>query len=120
MGTSSGKLGQFIGLYGSWLLLAALWAIALFQVQALLLGLTLTIIQTPWLTPTGWNSSTLSAVVCCTTLLLGGLWLGLVIFTEQYLQESATRQRLLANTGRLGLMISLLYGLSTLILYLLP
>ena len=117
---SSRKIGVFVGLYGSWLLLAILWAIALFQVQALLLGLTLMVIQTPWLTPTGWNSSTLSGVLRCTYLLLGGLWLGLVIYTEQYLRESVAEQRLLLKSGRLCLIIVVIYGLGSLLLYLLP
>jgi hypothetical protein len=120
MRPSSKNIGLFVGLYGSWLLISVLWAITLYQLQALILGLTLLVIQTPWLTPTGWNSSTLSGVVRCTTLLLGGLWLGLVIFTEQYLQDSVTEHRLLRNIGRICLIIALIYGLSALALFLLP
>lgn len=112
-------MGAMAFLYGLWLGLAALWAVAAFQLQATLLYIGYLIIQNPALRPTGWNTSTLAGINRCTFLLLGSLWLGLVIYTEKYLRESLVEDRLLVNAGRLLLIIGGIYGFSAGLLYLL-
>ena len=74
-----------MSLYGLSIVLAILWAIAAFQLQSLLIYLSIIIVQTPALTPPGWNSSTIVGLSKCTVLILGILWLGLSLYTHNAL-----------------------------------
>lgn len=106
-------------IYGLTGLMALLWALAAFQLQALFVYLGILIVQTPSLTPTGWNSSTIVGLNKCGILILGMLWLGLVLFTHHHLTEALADQQLLAKAGRMALIIIGIYAFSAIILYLL-
>jgi hypothetical protein len=115
----SRKLGAKLGLYGLWAVLAALWAVAAFEVQALLLYLGIFIVEHPALRPSGWNTTTLSALNRCGLVILGAAWIGLVIFSERYLRDGLEEGRLRSRLVRLVLVIGGIYGASLGLIYLL-
>jgi hypothetical protein len=108
-----------LSFYGLWLLLAAMWAVVLFQLQVLILFLGILVIETPWLRPTGWNSETLKGIERCGFFVMGSLWLGLVLFSERHLRKGVTERRFWRHTLQLILVGGGIYGLSTGLLYLL-
>ena len=74
-------------IYAVWGILSILWIIVAFQVQAALLSIGLIMVQYPALTPLGWSSSTIHGLNRLIIFVVGSLWLGIVIYTEQYLRE---------------------------------
>lgn len=107
-------------IYVGWSALAAWWAIVFFQVQVLLIALAIFIGQTPALTPPGWHSGQVSGVYRCSTVILGAGWLGLVLFMLHWLQEKAPEGQLWRSGAKLALIGLGVYGLSAVVMYLLP
>jgi hypothetical protein len=106
----------FLGLTG---LLALLYALAAFQLHALIVYLGILIVESPSLRPVGWNSSTIVGVNKCGIVILGMLWLGLVLFSHHYLKEALADHQLWSKAGRLVLMSLGLYIFSAVVLYIL-
>lgn len=101
-----------IVLYIVWAFVSILWTITAFQVRAALLALSLLLIQTPALLPYGWSTSTLHGLNRLFVLIIGALWLGLIIFSEDYLREALEEQIFLPKLKRLLLMIAATYLIS--------
>lgn len=101
-----------IALYMVWALVAILCTITAFQVQAALLSLSLLIIQTPALLPYGWSTSTLHGLNRLFVLIIGALWLGVIMFSQDYLREALEEQTFLAKLKRLLLIIGATYLIS--------
>ena len=107
-----------ITLYIVWGLVAILWTLTAFQVRAALLALSLVIIQTPALSPYGWNTSTLHGLNRLFVLIIGALWLGTVMFSQNYLREALEEQAFLPKLKRLLLVIGATYLISGALSYL--
>lgn len=101
-----------MALYGLWLVIVLLWSIVSLYLQRTLLVLALWVIQTPALRPAGWSTSTLVGINRCGYLILGGVWLGMVLYTERYLREGLDEGALLVRAGRLLAIIAIVFGLS--------
>jgi hypothetical protein len=106
------RIGAFVALYGLWLVIVLLWSIVSLYLQRTLLVLALWVIQTPALRPAGWSTSTLVGINRCGYLILGGVWLGMVLYTERYLREGLDEGALLVRAGRLLAIIAIVFGLS--------
>ena len=100
-----------------WIILSILITLALFQLHATLIALTLIIIDIPSLRPTGWSITTIYGLSRALWLILGMFWLGWVTFTEGYLREDI--YLLKQRTIRLLIIIGSIYLGSYLILLLL-
>jgi hypothetical protein len=115
----SKDLAVTVGLYVLWGLLAAMWLWLAFELYTLLIYLGILIVQTPSLTPPGWNSSTIVGLSKCSVLVLGALWLGVALFTHHQLQRAREDRQLLVKAGRTALIIVGIYLFSAAMLYLL-
>jgi hypothetical protein len=105
---------RFAG-YGLWLLISALLIPLFFQILTMILYLGQLVINNPDLRPTGWSSDTLVGLRRCGFLILGGLWIGLVMYLESYLSEAQQAGQLPQKSGRLILMMGVIYLVSALI-----
>lgn len=99
----------------SWLGTSFLLTLALFQLHATLIVISLAIVDTPSLRPAGWNTGTLYGLSRAFWLILGSFWLAWVTFTEDYLREEHLLKR---RTIRLLIIIGTIYLGSYLILLL--
>jgi len=115
----SKNLALGLAVYGLTGLLALLYALAAFQLQALIVYLGILIVQSPSLRPAGWNSSTIVGLNKCGIVILGMLWLGLVLFSHHYLKEALAEHQLWSKAGWLALMSLGLYAFSAAVLYIL-
>lgn len=112
-------LFENLGLYGLWVALAAFVALTAFQVHATLIYVAILIVENPTLRPTGWTTGTIHALSRILVLILGGLWLALVVFSEGYLGEGKKRHILRTRVLHLMLFTAALYGISYAVLVLL-
>lgn len=78
-----------LGFYGLWAALAALLALAAYQVYATLLYVGIWVVQTPALRPAGWSSATIYGLSRFLVLVLGCLWLLAVSLLEYRLRQGA-------------------------------
>ena len=113
------KILHLVGYFAAWGLIAVLLIPTLWQIKTLFLFLALQAINNPSLRPPGWNTETLAAVDKCTTFLVIGAWLILVMFAEGYVREAIEQGRLLLQTGRAVIIMACLYGASAVLLYVL-
>jgi hypothetical protein len=105
-----------LGFYALWGILAALLALAAYQVHVTLLAVGIWVVENPAIRPAGWNTATITGLSRFLILLLGGLWLLLVSLLESYLREGARRHQLRARVVRLMLLIGAVYVVSYAIL----
>jgi hypothetical protein len=108
-----------ISLYGLSAVLAILWAIAAFQLQSLLIYIGILVVQTPALTPPGWNNGTIVGLSKCTVFILGILWLGLSLYTHTSLSQAQEDHHLWGSAARMVILVISVYVLSAGLLYLL-
>ncbi len=102
-----------------WVLFSLFWGILAWQLQSLFLYLGLLVIDNPTLRPTGWNTQTIQGIYRCGFFLVGSLWLGLVIFTMNYLRDATDDHTVWPDTLRLFLGGTAVYLLVTGILFVL-
>jgi hypothetical protein len=76
-----------LGFYSLWAALAALLALAAYQVYATLLYVGLWVVRTPALRPAGWNSATIHGLGRFLVLVLGCVWLLAVSLLEHRLRQ---------------------------------
>ena len=112
-------LFQNLRAYGLWVALAVLLALAAFQVRATLIYIAILVVEDPSLRPSGWTTGTIHALSRFLVLILGGFWLGLVIFSGEYLGEIGKRRFLRTRVFHLMLFAAALYGVSYAVLVLL-
>ncbi len=98
--------------YGLWAALAALLAMAAYQVYVLLLYLGIWAVDTPAFRPTGWNSGTIYGLSRFLILVMGCLWLMAVSLLEHRLRKDTGERRLRALVLRLLLGVGAFYALS--------
>ncbi len=102
-----------------WVLFAVFWGFVALQLQNLVLYLGLLIINSPTFRPSGWNSHTIHGIYRCGFFILGSLWLGMVIFTLNYLQEGVSKHQLLHYALHLFLGGAAVYLFTTGVLFVL-
>ncbi len=95
--------------YGLWAALAALLALAAYQVYVILLYLGIRVVDTPALRPAGWNSATIYGLSRFLVLVMGCLWLLAVSLLEHRLRQDAGLRSLVL---RLVLGVGAFYALS--------
>jgi len=99
-----------------WLVLAILAALVAFQLHTTWITISIAVIENPSLRPTGWSIYTTYGLSRFFWLVLGILWLGWVMFTEGDLSEGKDRKLLLKRSGRLLLILGIIYGINYLIM----
>ena len=99
-------------IYGVWVVLGILAALAAFQVYGTLLYIGLLVVENPALRPPGWNTATIRGLSRFLILALGVCWLLAVYYLEGYLKESVEQHRLWPQVVWPALIIAVLYGLS--------
>lgn len=107
-----------ITLYLVWGIITILWAITAFQVQAALLSLGILLVNTPSLLPPGWNTHTLHGLNKFLIFIVAAVWLGLVMYSQDYLREALEEQRFSATLKRLLLITGAVYLISGGLIYL--
>lgn len=108
-----------LGIYGLWVALGALAALAAYQLYGALLYVSLRVVDNPDLRPPGWNTSTIHGLSRFLVLVLGICWLLGVSFVIGYLKEAVGRHRLWMRVMWLVLLIGAIYGISYGVLFLL-
>lgn len=108
-----------ITLYAVWGILTVLWIIVAFQVQTTLLTVGLVIVEYPALTPYGWSSHTIHGLNRLIIFVVGSLWLGIVVYTEQELREGCEEGNFFERVKRSLLIIGATYLTSGVLMYLL-
>jgi len=101
-----------LGIYGLWVGLGALAALAAYQVYGALLYIGLRVVDNPDLRPPGWNTATIHGLSRALVLVLGICWLLGVSFVIGYLREAVGRRRLWIRVMWLALLIGAIYGIS--------
>ena len=92
---------DYLGVYGLWLLLAVFAALTAFEVYAASIYLGILVVENPVLRPVGWSTTTITSLSRMVVLILGILWLGLIIFSEEFLREGQEQQVLISRVKRL-------------------
>ena len=108
-----------VTLYAVWGILTVLWIIVAFQVQNTLLTVGLVMVKYPALTPYGWSSHTIHGLNRLIIFVVGSLWLGIVVYSEQYLREACEEQKFFEKVKRSLLIIGGTYLTSGILMYLL-
>ena len=108
-----------ITLYAVWGILTVLWIIVAFQVQATLLTIGLVIVEYPALTPYGWSSHTIHGLNRLIIFVVGSLWLGIVVYSEQYLREGCEEGNFFERVKQSLFIIGGTYLTSGVLIYLL-
>ena len=108
-----------ITLYAAWGILTVLWTIVAFQMQAVLLSIGLVVVKYPALTPYGWSSHTIHGLNRLIIFVVGSLWLGIVVYSEQYLREGCEEGNFFERVKHSLLVIGGTYLASGVLMYLL-
>lgn len=90
------NLFEGVGLFGLWVILAALLALVAFQMHATLIFLGLKAVQFPAMHEVGWNTHTIHGLGRFLTLILGIVWLFFVTMLQESLRD-ALREKKLKN-----------------------
>ncbi len=98
-----------------WVALAALTGFVVFQLHATLIAISIAVIESPNLRPSGWSMDTTYGLSRVFWLVLGIIWLGWVTFTEGYLREGKIRQLLIKRTFILLAIVGVVFGINHLI-----
>ena len=106
-------------IYAVWGILTILWIIVAFQVQAVLLTVGLVVVEYPALTPYGWTSHTIHGLNRLIIFVVGSLWLGIVVYTEQELREGCEEGNFFERVKHNLLIIGGTYLTSGILMYLL-
>jgi hypothetical protein len=105
-------VGNTVGLYGLWALLAALFGALAYQLYAALLYVGVVMVENPTTRPTGWNTATLSGLSKLLILVLGAAWLMAVSLLERCLREGMAEHRLTRRVCYLLLGVAVTWALS--------
>ncbi len=99
----------WFAVYAIWIVLgiAAVWAA--WQWNGATLALAAWMISKPALRPAGWSSATLPVVNRLSVLIFGAIWLIGVMFMENLLRAAALEQRLIRESGRLALILLIIW-----------
>jgi hypothetical protein len=108
-------LWRTFGHYILWAILAALLALALYQLHATLLFLGLKAVENPSTRPAGWNTDTIHGLGRFLFLVLGAAWLVSMSLMESFLGQAQEEGRLWTAAGRLLLAVGAIYALSYLL-----
>jgi hypothetical protein len=106
------KVINYLGLYGVWIALMALAALAAFQIQTTLVYIGLLVVENPDLRPSGWTTNTITPLERLIILILGVFWLGLAMYSEPYLREGMQQKVFRHRLIRLLVIILGIFGLS--------
>jgi len=107
---------SFVGVYGSWLLIAAIAVLLAFQIHSTLVYIGLLLVEIPAVNRAGWNTETVHGLSRFLYLVVGIFWLGLVTSLESYLRKSKEKNRLLTRVLIILAIFGLIYLASYLIL----
>ena len=104
-----------LGHYVLWAILAALLVVALYQLHSTLVYVGLKMVENPSTRTAGWNTGTINGLSRFLFLVLGAIWLVSVSWMERYLEGCGEEGRLWICSGRLLVIIGVIYAFSYLI-----
>jgi hypothetical protein len=107
---------SFAGVYGSWLLIAAIAILVAFQIHSTMVFIGLRLVEVPAVNRVGWNTATIHGLSRFLYLALGIIWLGLVTSLERSLRKSKEKNKLLRHVLIILAIIGVVYIASYLIL----
>ena len=99
----------WLAVYAIWIILGIAAAWTAWQWNGATLALAAWMISKPALRPAGWSSATLPAVNRLSVLTFGALWLIGVMFMENLLRTAAKEARLIRESGRLALILLIIW-----------
>lgn len=102
------KINTFV----SWLILAILLTLTIFQWHATLIVIALEVVNTPSLRPPGWSTDTVYILSRVLWLILGTVWLGIETFTFDFIIETKRPQILLQRVVRILIILGAAYSIS--------
>lgn len=103
------QLGKGLGLYGVWVVLAAIMVLVAFQIHATLIFLGLKVVQYPAMHSLGWNTHTIHGLGRFLTLILGIVWLFAVTLMQDYLRDAMREKKLKLRVVRIAFILGLIY-----------
>jgi len=103
-----------------WLISAVLITLTLFQMHGTIIAIAVVIVNNSTLRPVGWNTGSVYTLSRLFWVILGIVWLGSVVFTEEFLREGMQLGLLRQRVIRLLITIVVIYLVCYLILLFLP
>lgn len=103
-----------------WLISAVLITLTLFQMHGTIIAIAVAVVKNPALRPVGWNTLTVYSLSRLLWVILGVVWLGWVVFNEEFLREGKQLGLLRRRVILLFTTIVVIYLVCYLILLLLP